>query len=259
MKLERAHHHLETLKRAVPADPNQGLYDFRLDRVEGLHAVYKCRSRITDPTRLGVILGDVVHNARSALDHLVWQLVLHNECTPHSRTSFPIAIEADWWEQNVAPGGKRRRLSPLEGVSADHVATIEALQPYRLGSTADASTHRLAVLNRLWNTDKHRTAHIGIVQSSSLAAVVRSGDFRGHFLTENDLTQGLNQPLEDGAEVKVLVFFLRGADPQADVAFVCTTEITFGDDRITFPELDAILDEVAGVVERFPVIDPSVE
>jgi hypothetical protein len=45
----------------------------------------------------GPIIGDVVHNLRSALDHLVWQLTIANGHTPPN----PIPVEAD----RVASGG----------------------------------------------------------------------------------------------------------------------------------------------------------
>lgn len=42
------------------------------------------------PTRFSVLIGEIVHQFRSGLDHLLWQLVLVNRCQPHSRSEFPI-------------------------------------------------------------------------------------------------------------------------------------------------------------------------
>jgi hypothetical protein len=53
---------------------------------------YVIRGKVTKPTgEIGVIAGDAVHNLRSALDHLAWQLALLNTAKPHPRTQFPIA------------------------------------------------------------------------------------------------------------------------------------------------------------------------
>lgn len=41
------------------------------------------------PLKWGVLIGDVVHNLRSALDHLAWQLVLRNGGESSWRTQFP--------------------------------------------------------------------------------------------------------------------------------------------------------------------------
>jgi hypothetical protein len=42
------------------------------------------------PPRLGVLLGDVLHNLRSALDHLMWQVTVLDGGTPNRSTQFPI-------------------------------------------------------------------------------------------------------------------------------------------------------------------------
>jgi hypothetical protein len=58
------------------------------------------------PLRLGVILGDLVHNLRSALDHLVWQAVIREGAMPpDKRHQMPICDT----ETDVAahpPGGR---------------------------------------------------------------------------------------------------------------------------------------------------------
>lgn len=54
-----------------------------------------------------MVIGDAVHNARAALDHLVWQLVLAAGNTPNRRTGFPVAED----DRNF-----RRAASALRGV-----------------------------------------------------------------------------------------------------------------------------------------------
>jgi hypothetical protein len=44
-------------------------------------------------TDIAALVGDVVHNLRSALDHLAWQLVLFDGGQPNGSTSFPILIQ----------------------------------------------------------------------------------------------------------------------------------------------------------------------
>ena len=46
------------------------------------------------PAEIGLIIGDAVHNLRSALDHLAFQLVLANGKTPVTTTEFPISDPA---------------------------------------------------------------------------------------------------------------------------------------------------------------------
>lgn len=97
-----------------------------------------------------VIVGDIVHNLRSALDHLVWQLVLlANARSPGPQHEFPIALDEQVYRRK---GGMRDRM--LAGVAETHRAIIDRVQPFVLGD--DAENHSLAHLKRLSNTDKHR-------------------------------------------------------------------------------------------------------
>lgn len=102
--------------------------------------------------RWGVIAGEIIHDLRSALDHLVFQVILLNERTPDRWHWFPILgtepsqgfVAATTWVQPDKHG-------PLTNVSREALALIEGCQPYKGG---DRSLLRL--LNELWRTDKHR-------------------------------------------------------------------------------------------------------
>src|SRR5437879_6743083 len=79
------------------------------------------------PPRLSVLLGDCVHNLRSSLDHIVWQLVLANGRSPGKHAQFPIL--------DKPPKGI---FSPndIRGVSEEARALIESVQPYQAGARA---------------------------------------------------------------------------------------------------------------------------
>src|SRR5262245_38750186 len=103
-KLARAEEHLITLadeiKAFITRDPQPfGLSVPQFDPVTGWYIVYAIVDE-DPPERLGVILGDVLHNTRSALDHLVWQLVILNRGTPKGGArgnAFPAARTEDAW------------------------------------------------------------------------------------------------------------------------------------------------------------------
>jgi len=103
------------------------------------------------PLELSVVIGDFLFDVRSALDHLIWQLVIHNRGSPTSRNMFPITSAPAQLNAAVA---KRRR---LEGVSPKTCAIIESLQPYHTGNEA------LGRLDALHNADKHRTLNLTTV------------------------------------------------------------------------------------------------
>jgi len=101
------------------------------------------------PPRIGVLCGDVVHNVRSALDHLVNALVVANGGAPKEGaggTQFPIRVG----------GGISLAHEPGPGASASALRILEDVQPH---DVADP----LAVLNRLSNVDKHRTLNVLVV------------------------------------------------------------------------------------------------
>lgn len=99
------------------------------------------------PTRIGAIVGDVVHNLRSALDVAAWQLAIANdEAATHqerSQVSFPLTRCAEEFK-------KPHR--SLKFFSKPAREVIERLQPYQ------PSMDALSWLRDLSNADKHRVA-----------------------------------------------------------------------------------------------------
>lgn len=106
------------------------------------------------PVKVGTLIGVIVHNLRSALDHLIWQLVLWNGETPKAGSGgnqFPIVDDGR--------DGMWRASTPkyLRGVRVDHRAFIEGLQPYREQDASRRAGHPLRLLANLSNIDKHQT------------------------------------------------------------------------------------------------------
>ncbi len=105
------------------------------------------------PLRFGIILGDCVHNLRSSLDVLMWQLVLLRGGTPSRRTQFPIFVRRASY--------RTRAPAMIEGVHRRDRGALERLQPfYNSRGRLPAGAHPLAMLARLSNADKHRLVHM---------------------------------------------------------------------------------------------------
>jgi hypothetical protein len=98
------------------------------------------------PTEWPAIIGDAINNLRSALDHLMWNLVLLNGNSPGRNTQFPIVTSGNGYD------GESCRMTG--GASSKHIAEIKGLQPYH--RTGAEKTHPLFWLNQLSNFDKHR-------------------------------------------------------------------------------------------------------
>ena len=82
-KLDRVNELLDVLKTEVQTFLDSGPY-FTVGAYDPATHAWEQRVRIAEPPppRLGVIVGEYVHDVRSALDHLVWQLILLDGGTP---------------------------------------------------------------------------------------------------------------------------------------------------------------------------------
>jgi hypothetical protein len=97
-----------------------------------------------DPTS-PVIIGETIQNIRTALDYLVYALVLHTRGRkPRKRTQFPISTTAGDLYRN------RHQISELPG---ELRRRIRKLQPYQAESQRSKT---LTLIRDLSNADKHR-------------------------------------------------------------------------------------------------------
>ncbi len=90
LKLGRAYYHLNTLNNAVQrvngTDACTLVPEFDEETGEGVIRVKVLKA---PPVEWAVIVGEVAHNLRSALDHMVWQLALKQATTPMTGRSSP--------------------------------------------------------------------------------------------------------------------------------------------------------------------------
>lgn len=98
------------------------------------------------PPRIGTMVGDVVHNLRSALDVSAWQLAIANDEAAARKQRNLVTFSLTRTPEEFS----KHRALPLFGESAHDV--IERLQPYR------NSMQALGWLRDLSNSDKHRIA-----------------------------------------------------------------------------------------------------
>jgi hypothetical protein len=174
-KIERADEHAQLLEREVrcffdrdvqPVTASVGYFDPE----SGWHVVYGIVNE-HPPPRLGVILGDLVHNVRSALDHLVWQLVLWNGETPKrgsAGSTFPFAMTKSAW--------KATKKRSLLGVSEKHRAILQQAQPYKGGNGPENTI--TAALRDLSNVDKHQVVHTTLATIRDPGAGPHRASFR---------------------------------------------------------------------------------
>jgi hypothetical protein len=149
-KIDRANMHIDSLgheiDKWVERQPDRAL---RETNAEGTRHRFALDLSDLPTVNWGIIIGDCLHNLRSALNHLACALVIVNGkrgCTKD--TEFPVFREADAWDTRKAGARKTK------GMSDDARDLIIGVQPYARSDTPDNDP--LWVLHDLNNADKHR-------------------------------------------------------------------------------------------------------
>ncbi len=179
-KIERARGHDDSLQAIItPAvlgdEPNLVQLSAKLDTQSGYHVFRVAAIQEDWRLRVGVLLGDIIHNLRSALDYLYWQLYCTYVRIPQShREAQTVQFPIEDARQQLA--NKRvhvRNIPPRQW------AVIEDAQPYQ---GTDDSRRALKALRELSNRDKHQVLNpllirTTIVQFYDVVQATRATDF----------------------------------------------------------------------------------
>jgi len=163
IKLDRADLHLKELRDEVNSGKHQaGGIGYRIDYEKQQLVVF------TEPNDVGLrwsaIAGEVVHQSRSALDHIVWDLIVDNGNTPPDRSGFPV-----YWEEAKYNDGVDGMIG---GINEQARRIIDGLQPFG----PDYASDPLYLLNEMWNRDKHRLLNINTFAIQALRVSFRFPD-----------------------------------------------------------------------------------
>jgi hypothetical protein len=173
------------------------------------------------PIEISLHAGDLVHNVRTALDHVLARLKDHFEGDARSGT-FPVTESDADWKGRIYPrhDGKRKR-GPLDGLPCSARMLIYREQPY----VAYGDRRRddpIAILSALDNTDKHRLLHHGFVYPAAERGLdlIQVHDRKKVLSEENVWVSG--QPLAHGTviarfRIRGLAQDLLRVDPNADI------------------------------------------
>jgi hypothetical protein len=147
------HRYLESKPSEFVPDPNASV-----DPATGMLCVYGSIVQLRAiPEKIPIIIGDLVQNLSSALDYLVWELVLANKQAPGKHNAFPICKTAS----EFADATQKRKC--LAGVHPDAATEIEGLQPYADGKDVNHSFIR--ALHQLTNINKHRRILLTVLKT----------------------------------------------------------------------------------------------
>lgn len=153
---------------------------------------------IGPPFIIGILIGEIAYNLRSALDYLIFELATHDSGSPKEMTQFPIV--------NSAHDFNHRIPTWLNGVNAAHVTMIERLQPYNGCNW----TKRLRDIS---NPDKHRHL-IGIFVPTEIKMYTVAND--PYFPDANRPIRRANHPVHGEMDMQIAVIAtIRFADQTA--------------------------------------------
>jgi hypothetical protein len=237
LKLDRAEHHLKTLKTKIGLfskdDAYPVRYQFNADRTE-------CRFyvSITKPLpqdEWGPIIGDCAHNARAALDHVTWELA--GSDPTDDETQFPI-YDAPHATMSFVQRAQRR----IGRLPSSAQTLIEQLQPYIGGNP---KRHPLWVCRRLDDIDKHRVIPVVAAAIQSPGVSVSSGRLP---ITKVEFEEG---PFVDGAQIGLMSFYRPvGPDVQMNSYFTFVETISDGPPYLdSWRTLDRVIYHIRRVID----------
>jgi hypothetical protein len=112
--------------------------------------VFKVESIPETPLRWGVVIGEIVHDLRSALDHAVCAAVrLNGRNCERPRSQFPLLTDRNEWPKH------RKSISAMKPALR---AVVRNYQPYQtwFRKRPFGKPHPLGALAAMSNADKHR-------------------------------------------------------------------------------------------------------
>jgi hypothetical protein len=156
-KILRANEHLKKLRTETETFIKENKHRIVIGERHVNTGYYSLRAQVSKPPPIewGVVVGEIAHDLRSALDGIVWQLVILNGIDPSTlrrpQPQFPIFLieEAERGPCYIRHG----RPMIHERITDKQEALIERLQPYK---RSNPNRNALWLLHELNNADKHR-------------------------------------------------------------------------------------------------------
>lgn len=160
-RLAWASRHLQQLREEITAYEQSGPYTTRqvFTPKQCMASLYVNAKPL--PTEVSFIAGDVLHNLRSTLDHLAWQLA---RTTGATTPAFPLGDDSysESWRRLLFPlrpkpqQGDSLLPERLRALHPDLKAFLRDIQPFVASDEPRLAT--VWMLNELSNVDKHRIA-----------------------------------------------------------------------------------------------------
>ncbi|GAB3546936.1 hypothetical protein GCM10027444_10520 [Actinopolyspora lacussalsi] len=250
-KMRRASRHIEEVRKLVD-DMESGSY-WWIEEEEGRHeneSAYRLRLKESVPAELATAVGDAVHNMRSALDSVAYELArkykggtLDNSM--ERAAVFPICEEPESFDRFFAKSPRKNMYGPQEKLA------LRSVQPFSLIEEAESygaqvsrtyenelKKDELFRLNRLSNIDKHRRLPIlgWFPETVSWSDASSRDDFQGNFKWIPGGSEFF-----DGSIVGYLSYY-GDMDQRPKVSVFHSMKLFFADDTVLGGDIEVCLD-----------------
>lgn len=255
-KLKRANEHMQTLGTLLPKEgfvpPTRT--EYRPD--EGL-LVWVVEDGTDLPSEIPLVLGDIVHNLRSSLDHAWWTLASRElDRVPTEDEArfiqFPIRKPNRGFDHH----SNVKWVGPKAAAIARNAQPPETWDPH---TALDYTPHPLGALRYLSNIDKHRQLHVTFhtmasvdvgeppftVLSDCIIDPVHQAEGTHVYLP------GIDFQLSAGTDLVGLRVVPKGPRPSAHWPYVVNATVAIEPRWKVRPLVGSMFDGVAGVMACF--------
>jgi hypothetical protein len=241
LKIKRANKHIADLNSMLSIFSNSDFYGLSIenDAKQGTNFLRIEVDESGFPMDDAVlIIGDALHNLRSALDHLYYKVVIHCGGKPTQWTRFPIFDSGDYLVTRLDSALEKKQITvPVAR------QILDVIKPYQTGNPALWSLHQLNI------TDKHEM-FVPVLKLMQLSDVSLEDD--QHIPLEATafyFGQSGRVRLRDADDRKVTV----KDKGHAAAAVLFDVGMPFQGEAV-IPTLQRISVEVAGTVEAFELL-----
>jgi hypothetical protein len=175
LKFQRARKHLLDAQSAATKFLDRRPYDIARDEEsEPGKLLFWITILEEPPAEISLAAGDAIHNMRSALDHIVYELSTKRKADP-ANTSFPLFAKEENWDKRdkdgalqVGCGLYRVRLLPDEAQTLIYnLQPCPRPKPFR-PDLFGPNRQRLRELHALDITDKHKSLNLAVFDVESM-------------------------------------------------------------------------------------------
>ena len=262
-KLNRAKAHIDQLASALPKTSEQGVYPvpIRREYKANLGAVVVVAESVPElPDNANLIVGDALHNFRSALDVAWWQLVIkHLGAVPPDDQATSVQFPIRRTDKN-SPAS-----SQLKWVGQQAIDIAESIQPNKrwdpdVPAEPPFIPPPFGALRHLSNLDKHRVINVTFQQFNRMTIRNPMNDeYRDCVLDTNKGPGGSGsmklfpdgQRLKSGSEILRIFVRPTGPNPDVDIDPNMTVVVVIEPNWHLFPLSAAIGSGIADLLRRF--------